>query len=477
MERLLYEGKIPFYSAKEVAFSRLGIGFEKLDRDVFDPNKAYDKVSAIGVKKIRLQSGWMRTEKQKGVYDFAWLDEIVDRLLSLGMEPWLCLCYGNPLYTDFAEQVFGAVGCPPIGSEEETEGWLRYVEATVAHFHGRISLYEIWNEPDCSYSWKHAGETKEQLDKERNAREYGMFASETAQSIRKADPSAKIAALAIGHIANLKWSNDALATGLYRYIDYVTFHVYSSTDARRARMITSLRDLVTSYNPDIKLIQGESGAQTRSDGNGAMKGFAWSPEKQTKILLRTLICDLHAGVEFTSYFSTMDMIEALRGLVDDKASYLDYGYFGVLSAEFDEDGRSIGTYTEKPSYYALSALASLLRGKAYAEVIPYAVEELPSRRVNGTDCSDLELQVYSFRLDDGNTAMIYWKKANILTETYEGTATFCVYGQKTDAIRLCDLKDGTLYRLPAAMTEELGNGAVRLKNLPLTDCPLAIIFG
>ena len=79
MERLLYEGKIPFYSAKEVVFSRLGIGFEKLDRDVFDPNKAYDKVSAIGVKKIRLQSGWMRTEKQKGVYDFAWLDEIVDR--------------------------------------------------------------------------------------------------------------------------------------------------------------------------------------------------------------------------------------------------------------------------------------------------------------------------------------------------------------------------------------------------------------
>ena len=61
MERLQYAGKLPTYSAKDIPFSRLGIGFEKLDRDVFDPEKAYDKVAAIGVKKIRIQSGWART--------------------------------------------------------------------------------------------------------------------------------------------------------------------------------------------------------------------------------------------------------------------------------------------------------------------------------------------------------------------------------------------------------------------------------
>ena len=35
----------------------------------------------------------------------------------------------------------------------------------------------------------------------------------------------------------------------------------------------------------------------------------------------------------------MDMIEALGGKVGDVNSYLDYGYFGVLGAEFDENGR------------------------------------------------------------------------------------------------------------------------------------------
>lgn len=476
MERLITNGKLPYFSASEIASSRLGLGFEKLDRDVFDPFKAYDKVARIGVKKIRIQSGWMKTEKVKGQYDFAWLDEIVDNLIARDMEPWLCLCYGNPLYTKLAESVFGAVGCPPVENDEEMAAWLRYVEATVKHFKGKISLFEIWNEPDCMYSWKHLGEARENIDRERNAREYGIFASETAKIIRKTDAEAKIIAFALGHINNLKWLNDALATGLYNYIDYVSFHVYNSSDAKRERKIASLRDLVNVYNPNIKLIQGESGAQTRSDGHGAMKGFAWSIEKQRKMLLRTLICDIHEDVEFTSYFSTMDMIEALNGLVDNKASYLDYGYFGVISAEFDEDGRSTGNYSEKPSYYALSALASLFKGDARAEKIPYAVEELPSRRVNGNDCAEKDIQVYNFKLDGGEKAMIYWKKTNILTETFEGTATFCIYGQKNDNICICDLKDGTLYTLPEGMAEDLGNGGVRLKHLPITDCPLAILF-
>ncbi len=474
MERLIYQGKIPFSSAEDISHSRLGIGFEKLDRDVFDPNKAYDKVAAIGVKKIRLQSGWMKTEREEGKYEFAWLDEIVDKLRALGMEPWLCLSYGNPLYTPLAWEVFGAVGCPPVGSEREMNAWLRYVAATVAHFKGRVSLYEIWNEPDLPYSWKHeAGETPDLL---RNAGEYGEFASKTAIIIKKTDTNAEVAAFGLGRASELQYPNAALATGLYRYIDYVTFHIYSPHDARREEIIRALAALVHSYNPNIRLIQGESGAQTRSDGHGAMKGFAWTNEKQVKMLLRTLICDLYCGVEFTSYFSTMDMIEALHGLVADKASYLDYGYFGVLSAEFDADGHATGDYSEKPSYYALQALAALLKGNVAATALPWGRKYLPSRRVNGTDCTDDTLRVYPFRLDDGTNILFYWNSTPILTTTYDGTLSLSVFGQKNDNIRLIDLRDGSIYKLPEGMIEELGCGGVLFRNLPLTDFPLAILF-
>ena len=46
------------------------------------------------------------------------------------------------------------------------------------------------------------------------------------------------------------------------------------------------------------------------------------------------------------------MIEALNGTVGNKQSYLDYGYFGVLNADFDENGFATGDYSPKPAYYA-----------------------------------------------------------------------------------------------------------------------------
>ena len=74
-----------------------------------------------------------------------------------------------------------------------------------------------------------------------------------------------------------------------------------------------------------------------------MKTGSWTEEKQAKQLARHTIADLLCNVHFTSYFSCMDMIEALNGTVGDVASYLDYGYFGVLGAEFDQNGKTILT--------------------------------------------------------------------------------------------------------------------------------------
>ena len=81
---------------------------------MFNPEKAYDKLAMIGAKWVRIQSGWERTEQEKGVYDFEWLDSIVDNLLERGLVPWINLVYGNGLYDDDAAKVFGAVGCPPV---------------------------------------------------------------------------------------------------------------------------------------------------------------------------------------------------------------------------------------------------------------------------------------------------------------------------------------------------------------------------
>ena len=87
MERLKRIGKLEPRHSLDVKESPMGLGMEKLDRDAFDPEKVYDKVAALGVKWIRIQSGWQKTEKEEGVYDFAWLDSQVDNLLSRGLPP------------------------------------------------------------------------------------------------------------------------------------------------------------------------------------------------------------------------------------------------------------------------------------------------------------------------------------------------------------------------------------------------------
>ena len=54
---LIFFPVVSLWFIAKIPFSRIGIGFEKLDRAVFDPNKAYDKVAKIGIKPIRTVEG------------------------------------------------------------------------------------------------------------------------------------------------------------------------------------------------------------------------------------------------------------------------------------------------------------------------------------------------------------------------------------------------------------------------------------
>lgn len=69
-------GHITPKSSAEIASSRFGLGLEKIDRYLYDPTPVYDPLAQTGVKYVRIQSGWMRTEKEKGVYDWNWIDDI-----------------------------------------------------------------------------------------------------------------------------------------------------------------------------------------------------------------------------------------------------------------------------------------------------------------------------------------------------------------------------------------------------------------
>lgn len=464
MEQLKKIGTIQPKKSSEIEYSKISLGFEKLDRDVFDPEKAYDKVADCGVKKARIQSGWQRTEKEKGVYDFGWLDEIVDNFTKRGIEPWICLCYGNSLYNDMAKNIFGAVGCPPITSDEEKRAWINYVKATVMRYSGKVNYFEIWNEPDGDWCWKHGA----------NATELGEFTLATAKAIKEINPDAKT----IGGVVCLRkldFLNTAFKTGMGEYLDFISFHEYTHDERNVFEKVDNIRALAKHYNPNIEIIQGESGSQSRSGGCGALWDGAWTQKIQAKQLARHTMADLLADVHFTSYFSCMDMIEALNGNVNDKSSYLDYGYFGILGANFDEDGKSIGEYTEKLSYYVLQNICSLFAGDIKLCKHPIYVHSGYSARKYETQLHRYDIISGVFERN-GDKAFVYWYPSNIMTTSYQSSITLELLTENKD-IRLIDIMDGSVYKIPDNMIENNGDGVYVIKELPIKDTPLVLTIG
>ncbi len=287
------EGTMSTLSSHQIRASRCGVGCETLDRDYFDPIAVFPKVAELGVKWARLQTGWIKCEKQPGQYDFAWLDWQVDTLLKLGIQPWFNLGYGNPLYTPEAGPgAEEAVGKAPLNSFKAMAGWLRFVEALVTHFRQRIHVYEVWNEPDHPKFW---------CDRERSGDQYARLYDPTQTAIRRANPDARVAALAM--------TGNALTSNGHRYIrdffehladpamvDIVTFHPYRSPpDRQYAEDLEALRVLVAEYNPQAEIWQGECGYPSKPGGTGGSAGGAINTENNNHLGLMHLGRILAAG--------------------------------------------------------------------------------------------------------------------------------------------------------------------------------------
>ncbi len=464
MQRLKKIGKITAKSSLQVKNSKIGIGFEKLDRDLFDPEKAYDKVAQLGVKWVRIQSGWAKTEREKGKYDFVWLDKIVDNLIKRGLKPWICLCYGNGIYDENAAKIFGSVGVPPIFTAEQKEAWRNYVKALVTRYKDKVTHYEVWNEPDGDWCWKHGV----------NARELGLFTADTGKAIHEVFPQAEVIGL-VQCLPDVQYIEEAFdGTGMAENINAVSFHEYNVFENYVPERVSALRAVTSVFKKDLKIIQGESGSQSRADGRGALHDKLWSEKAQVKQLTRHTLTDLMCGVEFTSYFSCMDMVEALNGSVDNKSSYLDYGYFGVLRADFDENGIAIGTYSQKPAYYALQTLCSVFADDCeYKSDMPVIFKPGYYNAYCQTDCGRHDLTFGFFERENGGQCLVYWKPENILTTDFTGCTSLQIF-TKHGGLKLVDLCNGDVYELNDDMIEIQGK-CMLLKHIPVKDTPLAIV--
>ena len=92
-------------NTSEINSSNWIIGCETLDRDLTDYEQYKTYIAPLGIKRLRMQAGWAKTEKVKGQYDWAWLDKIINDAHQRGFQPWMVTGYGNPIMQEVAELI------------------------------------------------------------------------------------------------------------------------------------------------------------------------------------------------------------------------------------------------------------------------------------------------------------------------------------------------------------------------------------
>lgn len=402
---------------------RWSIGCECLDRDmaVFDEYKQY--VGKLGVGYARIQSGWAKTETERGKYDFAWLDAIVDGLLEQNVKPWMCLCYGNPLYGD--GNTLGNAIPSDLGP------WKKYVAAVVEHFKGRVHCYEVWNEPNISVNAGHP-------------ERYVKLLKTTSPIIRKADPDARIAAFALASLdyGFLDDALKALSPGLF---DYVTLHKYFENPDEGDYDFRFLTERIHAFAPSVKVLMGESGCPSELGWAHALKFQEWTEYSQAKVILRRMACDFALG-QPSSIFTMVDLV------------YPDFRQsFGLLCTSLK--GKVI---YKKPSFYAVRNMVNLLSDAVQPAEVSFSSSLKEPIKVTGLQKDGKLFGAMLYLSGDKPSSALEWQQARIAIE-----------GLKLENPVLVEPVTGRIFSLDRYHYSP--NNPTRTYSLPVWDSPVFLL--
>lgn len=257
--------------SKDIPSSPWSIGCETLDRDYAKFSVYKDYVGELGAKHARLQSGWAKTEKEKGKYDFAWLDYHVKGLTEQSVRPWICLCYGNPIYGSTIN--LGSGLAPVVRSEEAFAAWLKYVETTVTRYKGSVNEWEIWNEP--------FGQGKD----------YAVLVLKTAALIKKIQPDAAVLVTAITDKDRQDVLDALKAANSLDLVDFWAYHPYVTNPDTSYAWVEASQKLLAAYSPKYRLYQGEVGCPSILEWTHALSDYPWTEYSQAKWNLRRMAGD------------------------------------------------------------------------------------------------------------------------------------------------------------------------------------------
>lgn len=416
-----YIGKIRPRHARDIVASNWSIGAETMDRDYTVYANWREHLGPLGVKKARIQSGWAKTEKERGVYDWTWVDEIIPDMVDQGVEPWVCLCYGNPIYPGGGGT---GLGGGLVSSKEALQAWERYVAAFVARYAEHVDEWELWNEPRTG-----RGE---------GAIQYAKFVIRTAETIRKRQPNAEIL-FAAGGAFDTSFAKEVLEhlkeQDKLDWVNTIIYHPYKYNPDESYDAALALREIGKSFAPHIDIRQGENGAPSRPGSFGAIAKNEWTERAQAKWALRRLLGDLGRDIP-SSYFAICDMKYPSR-----------VNYKGLLAINDDKT-----VHHKKVGYHAVQHLTAVFDDTVTR------VKDFEARVTGGQE--DSRFSVFGYRGSNEGSLVTLWRSSDTPGKRSDfERVNLAVDGLRFEDPVWADLLTGRVYEIDDAAWEAADQGA------------------
>ena len=371
-------------SVREVGPSNFTIDGAPVDRDFVDFDKYRDYLEPLGVNKIRILTGWAKSEREKGKVDVAWLDHIVDWCLAHSIEPLLELSYGNPIYPGAGSAgLSGGIPNTPEGLKE----WDRWVDFLGGHFKGRVNEWAMWNEPDNRLKVN----TPDMI---------AAFNVRSAKILRKHMPDCRIHGLSLGW-----WLPDILESCIkpmgedVKLFDTFVYHGYVANPDLSYETDAARKAVIAKYAPHAKLRQGENGAPSEFDSAFALKYIPWSELSQAKYDLRRALGDLGHDLE-SGLFCIVDINYAPPTY---PVPYCNRKGYLRLNSRND-------VIQVKRAYYAIQNMVSVFNAN---------LARVAEKKVSTADPS---LALFEYRNRKGEALFVFWEKGTMICTKCEGGA-------------------------------------------------------
>jgi len=177
--------------------------------------RTYELLDGLDVRWLRIGLSWKTVEQQRGVYDWAVTDMVIDELSGRGLK-LLVLVGGAP---DWA-------GTPSDDAEfttpDDPADFAAFVRVAAARYSGRVVAWELWNEPNVPNFWG---------GRESTPQEYLDLMIPAAAAIKAVDPEVVVVGgcplVQFFQEPDYGYLQGLLDAGVLEHVDVLSAHIYS----------------------------------------------------------------------------------------------------------------------------------------------------------------------------------------------------------------------------------------------------------